>query len=346
MIIGVGLDARLGLDFGDLATMGGVAAQLGFESIWTPAGGIPDAFHVCGAWSEASSHPPGTPLRTGVGVVPAARMWNPISLAIQAATASLRGEGGFVLGIGTGGAGAAFFEAAGLPNRPISVSRDYLAILRGLLAGERVTYQGDALHVEGEFIGKGFPPVPVYLAALGPQMLALAGTAADGVCLNWCTPSQIAQSREIVGAAALAAGRSVDSVPLSMYIRVCVDEDVAVARRAFAGQVLGYAMARPDASAAQSYRQHFGRMGFDEVLLDLEERRAKGATTSELIDAAPDDFLRAFGYFGTPKGAATAFRSLAEGLDEVIVRVIIGRPGIEPVQLAMEALTPALIRAA
>ena len=38
----------------------------------------------------------------------------------------------------------------------------------------------------------GLPPAPVYLAALGPQMLRLAGEIADGTLLNWATPERIA----------------------------------------------------------------------------------------------------------------------------------------------------------
>src|ERR1700726_1846084 len=102
MMIGVGLDARLGLPFDQLRAAAREAGRLGFESLWTPAGGVPDAFHVCAAWSAD------TPLRTGIAVVPALRMWSPVSLAAQAATLSMLSSGRFVLGIGTGGSGPAF----------------------------------------------------------------------------------------------------------------------------------------------------------------------------------------------------------------------------------------------
>ena len=53
----------------------------------------------------------------------------------------------------------------------------------------------------------GLPPAPVYLAALGPQMLRLAGEIADGALLNWATPERIAVSRARVNTGALRAGR-------------------------------------------------------------------------------------------------------------------------------------------
>src|ERR1700758_3138439 len=101
MRVGAGLDAGLGLTFGELRKAGREAARLGFESLWTPAGGVPDAFHVCAEWAED------VPLWTGVSVVPAARMWGPLALAAQAATVGQRSEGRFVLGLGTGGYGPA-----------------------------------------------------------------------------------------------------------------------------------------------------------------------------------------------------------------------------------------------
>jgi len=345
MIIGVGLDGRLGLSFNELAAMGSEAARLGFESLWTPAAGVPDSFHICGAWAEGSREVLGTSLRTGISVVPAPRQWHPVSLAVQAATVSVRGEGNFVLGIGTGGAGAEYFASAGFPNRPLAVMRDYLVILRGLLAGESVTHEGPALSVKGASIGHAFTPVPVYLAALGPQMLRLAGEAADGVCLNWASPEQIAWSRTEMETGAEQAGRSAKDLALSMYIRVCVDDDVEAARRAFGEQVLGYSLARPGVDRTLAYRGHFGRMGFEDVLLDLEARRDAGATMDQLIAATPDEMLHSVGYFGPAKGAAGAYAKLAAGLDETIVRVITARRGPEPVIEAMEALTPALIRA-
>ncbi len=92
MRIGVGLDARLGLPFDQLRAAAREAARLGFESLWTPAEGVPDSFHVCEAWSQDTS------LRTGISVVPAARMWTPLGLAAQAATLAQLSSGRFVLG--------------------------------------------------------------------------------------------------------------------------------------------------------------------------------------------------------------------------------------------------------
>ena len=132
MLIGVGLDARLGLPFAQLRAAAREAGPFGFDSLWTPAGGVPDSFHVCAAWSQDTS------LRTGIAVVPAARMWTPLGLAAQAATLAQLSSGRFVLGVGTGGYGPGFWASVGLPNRPIAVMREYVTQIRALLAGQTV----------------------------------------------------------------------------------------------------------------------------------------------------------------------------------------------------------------
>lgn len=334
MLIGAGLDARLKLPFGELREAARQAQRLGFESLWTPAGGVPDAFHVCSAWLED------TGLRTGISVVGAARGWTPLTLALQTATLVQLHGGEFVLGLGTGGTGPAFFAANGHPNRPLALMRDFAVTVKALLAGETVTYEGRGLKVGPASLGvSGLPPAPVYLAALGPQMLSLAGEVADGALLNWASPERIAHSRELIASGARSAGRAPADVTVSMYIRVCIDEDVDAARRAFGMQAVSYAM-------TGGYRALFAQMGFDEVLVELEARRDAGEPMSAIVDAAPDEMLRAVGYYGPAGGAAEAYARLSEGLDETVVRVIAARPGLQPVLEALESLTPARIRSA
>lgn len=342
MRIGAGLDGRLGLPFGELRQAGREAARLGFESLWTPAGGVPDAFHVCAAWSMD------TPLvRTGISVVPAARLWGPVPLAIQAASVGQISHGRFVLGLGTGGYGPDFWASVGLPDRPIAVMRDYLTVVRGLLTGQTVTYDGPALHVRGASLGGApLPDVPVYLGALGPQMLRLAGELADGALLNWATPERIAISRDLVAEGAVRGGRDPLAVGLTMYIRVCVDDDVDAARAALGRQVLSYAMARPGMPPAAGYRALFAEMGFGGVLSELEARQRDGEQMDALVAAAPDELLSSVGYFGPAKGAAEAYARLSQGLDETIVRIVTVRPALDLVVAALEALTPAQIRSA
>ena len=242
---------------------------------------------MCVAWHERSALP------TGVSVVPVARNPAPV-LALAARSAHELTDGEFVLGVGSGS----------VTERPIAAVRAYIDELR-----------------------KTAKDVPIYVGALGPQMLALAGRHADGAALNWCTPAQVAWSRERVGPRA----------KLIEYIRMCVDDDVAAARLVLAKQILAYALAaRP--SGSRGYRAHFERMGFGPQLDELGRRQAGGATEDDLARAVPDELLTALGYAGPASGAAAAFKKLSQGLDVAIVRVLVAHQGnVEGVRAAMRA---------
>jgi alkanesulfonate monooxygenase SsuD/methylene tetrahydromethanopterin reductase-like flavin-dependent oxidoreductase (luciferase family) len=285
--IGLGLDSRLGLSAAQLRDLAPEASALGYQSLWTNAGVDYDPIVLCVAWHERSGLP------TGVSVVPIARNPAPV-LALAARSAHELTGGRFVLGVGSGS----------VTERPIAAVRSYIDELR-----------------------KTAKDVPIYVGALGPQMLALAGRYAEGAALNWCTPAQVAWSRERVGPRA----------KVIEYVRMCVDDDVTAARLALAKQVLAYALV-PRPSGARGYRAHFERMGFAPQLDQLEARRAGGASDDDLARAMPEEMLSAFGYAGPATGAAAAFAGLSAGLDVAIVRVLVTRQGnVEGVRATMRA---------
>jgi len=343
MEYGIGIDASPGLTFAESRQLVTEAAAGGYTSAWTPSGPVTrDGFQVCGQWSAAV---PG--LTTGIAVIPAP-VWTPSSLASQAGTLSELSGGNFILGIGTGGSYSEDFRRSyGLPAYPaVAMMRDYLVTVRGLLNGETVTHEGKAIRLGGlQLTGRPLK-VPLYVAALGPQMLRLAGELADGVSLNWTTPEQRDWCRERIADGAKRSGRDPGRVTLMEYIRVCVDEDEDRARRAFAKAFMGYALSRPGASLEHGYRGHFTRMGFNDTLLKIEAVRDRGASVDEIADAFPEQFLRQMGYYGKPAAAGAALAELSRGLDTAVVRVVTCEPGMAPARLTMESCRPALIRAA
>jgi alkanesulfonate monooxygenase SsuD/methylene tetrahydromethanopterin reductase-like flavin-dependent oxidoreductase (luciferase family) len=229
-----------------------------------------------------------------------------------------------VLGIGTGGSGDEFWRGLG-KGRPVAVMRDYMTATRRALRAFGAT------------------EVLVGLACLGPAMTKLAGEVADVALLNWANPAEIALARQRVAEGAVRVDRDPAACSLTMYIRVCVDDDEAAARQAFGVQVLSYAMGRTGSDKSMAYRGLFTRMGFGDALDELEAARDAGTSMTDLVDAAPDELLQSAGYYGPAAGAPPAFARLSEGLDEALVRIITTRPGLTPVVEAMQALTPAKV---
>ena len=197
MEIGVGLDASLNLTLADQAELSREAAKLGYASIWTPEGSGQDSFQLCGLRWESSRSVVPEGLGTGISVSPVMYR-TPIAFAMAGGTLSERTGGKFIMGIGAGSAyRPRSRQALGLRKfSTLSLMRDYLTTTRSLLAGEEVNHRGEVITLMGGKLAINPPPkTPVYLGALGPEMLRLSGEAADGACLNWCNPERIAWSR-------------------------------------------------------------------------------------------------------------------------------------------------------
>ncbi|MBM3140593.1 MAG: LLM class flavin-dependent oxidoreductase [Chloroflexi bacterium] len=349
--IGLGLDASLGMTFDDQATLAREAAELGYMNLWTPEGIGLDSFQLCLLRWQATRAVVPEGLVTGIGVSNVAYR-SPTAFAISAGTLGALTGGRFVLGIGSGRTySASLRRALGLGGRSaLVIMREYLVTMRALLAGETVDHEGDAVTLRGVQLGIAPPPrTPVYLAALGPEMLRLAGEVSDGAALNWCSAEQVAWSRERLNEGAAKAGRDPSAVQMAEYIRICVDEDVACARRGLARATMGYALGQQVPTERErrlGYRGHFERMGFADELGELDRMRERGAKQDELLDAFPDEILQAVGYYGPAGGAAEAFARLAHGLDTAIVRVVASRPGLDSVRAVMRACRPERVLAA
>ncbi|HYM51452.1 MAG TPA: LLM class flavin-dependent oxidoreductase [Candidatus Limnocylindrales bacterium] len=267
--VGFSIDSRQGLPIAEELRLVRLGAELGYASAWTPSGPDAEAFDRCLRWYRE------TGLRTGISVVPASGQ-PPSFYAEHARRVFSATNGTFVLGLGSGQ----------MPHAAIGMRR-YLADLRGLLPQAE----------------------PIYLAALGPRMLSLAGEIADGVALNWCTPELERWSRQTVEDAARRAGRP--APPLMAYIRTAVDPDRDLARRILGQNALVYALGPP------AYRRHFERMGFADELRRLQAGDGQPSAA----------FLDAVGAAGRPGEVRAQFECLAEGLDEPVVRVLVTRPG-------------------
>lgn len=267
MEVGFSIDPAQQLNREDELDCVRYAAELGYQSAWTPGRGDAAAFERCLAWHQASGLP------TGIAVVPAPGQ-PPEFYAQEAARVWQGTEGKFVLGIGSGAMA-----------HPVREMRPYLKTIRHLLP----------------------PELPLYVAALGPGMLQLAGEMADGVSLNWCSAEQVAWSRAEVERASSRAGRP--TPPIAEYIRTAVDSDSASACRILDDAMRQYAL------EPGPYHRHFERMGFADELAHPNRAR-----TSPRLPSA-------VGAWGAPGAVRQQFLGLSKGLDCAIVRVLVRRPG-------------------
>jgi 5,10-methylenetetrahydromethanopterin reductase len=141
-----------------------------------------------------------TRLTIGWGIIsPFTR--HPVQVAMDARVVQELAPGRFILGFGTS---KIFLNNAKLQTtKTLGPMRDAVAIVRGVLSGERFEYDGEtwSADVPAQHADAPKEVPPVYLAATAPRMQALAGEIADG-CLtpSITTPAFVRYTRENVNA--------------------------------------------------------------------------------------------------------------------------------------------------
>jgi 5,10-methylenetetrahydromethanopterin reductase len=113
-------------------------------------------------------------------------------------------------------------------DKPVRHMREYLDALLPLLRGEAADVRGESLTCVGALdIGDAAAP-PVIVAALGSQMLKVAGARGCGT-ITWCTGEKVLADHIVPGitAAAEAAGRPAPRVVAGLPIAVTSDPDAA-----------------------------------------------------------------------------------------------------------------------
>ena len=223
--LGLSIASHSGLAPAAVGALARAAEQAGFSAVFV-AEGHGDALALCHPVAAATSR-----VRVGTAIANAA-LRPPVLAAKTAAQLDHAAAGRFVLGLGV--ANTIMNTRFGIaPLAPLAMIEEYVGVIRAVLAGQRTGFAGEVFRTG--MVPLDSPPVrndlPVYLAALGPRMLALAGRIADGVILNLMTPDQAAGAALIVRDSARAAGRDPASVEIVCVVHTCLsaDEDAAAA---------------------------------------------------------------------------------------------------------------------
>ncbi len=151
---------------------------------------------------------------------------HPAEIAMQAGALDELSGGRFNLGLAAGA--GEFLGWIGLPQQhPLALTAETIAALRALFAGEQAQPAGRALAGWTDAAYLRFPtrPIPIYLGAMSPKMLALIGAAADGGLPLLFPPEHYAEALEHIRAGAAAAGRDQGTLDIAACIWVSVAED-------------------------------------------------------------------------------------------------------------------------
>jgi len=188
--------------------------------------------------------------------------------------------------------------------KPLTAMRETVLIMRRLLNMERVTFDGEFIHVSGIELdvvhGRREPRnVPIMIGATGDQMMEMTGEIADGAVMNYCVPPEYNdRALELLEKGAKKAGRTLNEIDRPQLIVCSVDEDHDKAIETTKMLLCQYLAQQPHIAKASGVS--------DEVVHQIQATLGWPATKEQINQAkhfVPDELVMKITASGTPAEA-------------------------------------------
>ncbi|MEV4771030.1 LLM class F420-dependent oxidoreductase [Micromonospora humida] len=293
---------RLGLSLGyqtawstpaDHLALAQEADRLGYSVVWAAEAYGSDSPSML-AWMAGQTER--IDVGSAVMQIPAR---TPAMTAMTAATIDALSGGRFRLGLGVSGPQVSEGWHGVRFAKPLARTREYVDIVKLAVARKEVAYAGEHYTLPlpdgpGKALRLGFHPprehIPIYLAAVGPKNLELAGEIADGWLAVFYTPEFAAEQLASVSAGRAKAGKELAGFDVVPSVPVVVGDDVATCAelvRWYAALYVGGMGSRQQ----NFYNQLATRMGYTDAAREVQDlylakrqRDAAAALPMEFID--------------------------------------------------------------
>lgn len=189
-------------------------------------------------------------------------------------------------------------------------------IVRGLLAGDKVNFEGEMASSRGYHLRLDPPSTSITIAAFGPGAVSAAARRADRMLLNMVTPASLGRLRNQLDQEALKAGRK--TMPsLAVWLTCAVDPEPGAIEQMLHALV-GYL-------SAPGYSEMITEAGFG----DLVEFACSRPHPKEILAAMPDELISAIGLAGNIDTIGQRLQAYSDaGADEIcLVPATSGDPG-------------------
>jgi F420-dependent oxidoreductase-like protein len=341
---------RLGLNLGyqaawttpaDHLAMAQEADRLGYAVVWSAEAYGSDAVSML-AWIAGQTRQ----IDVGAAImqIPAR---TPAMTAMTAATLDTLSGGRFRLGLGVSGPQVSEGWHGVRFAKPLARTREYVEIVRMAMARRPVSFQGEHYTLPlpggpGKPLKLGFHPpreaVPLYLAAVGPRNLELAGEIADGWLAIFFAPDAAEDHLQHIEAGRARRGLGLAGFDVAPSVPVVVGDNVAWCAdvlRPYAALYVGGMGSRTQ----NFYNQLAIRMGYAEAATEVQELYLAGRK-AEAAEAVPQEFIERTSIVGDRARVVERIRQYAAaGAGTLNISPYVGdlAGGIDTLRLVAEA---------
>ncbi|PWU44121.1 LLM class F420-dependent oxidoreductase [Micromonospora globispora] len=293
---------RLGLSLGyqtawstpaDHLALAQEADRLGYSVVWAAEAYGSDSPSML-AWMAGQTER--IDVGSAVMQIPAR---TPAMTAMTAATIDALSGGRFRLGLGVSGPQVSEGWHGVRFAKPLARTREYVDIVKLAITRKEVAYAGEHYTLPlpdgpGKALRLGFHPprehIPIYLAAVGPKNLELAGEIADGWLAVFYAPEFAEEQLASVRAGRAKVGKELAGFDVVPSVPVVVGDDIASCAelvRWYAALYVGGMGSRQQ----NFYNQLATRMGYGDAAREVQDlylakrqRDAAAAVPMEFID--------------------------------------------------------------
>jgi len=278
------------------------AESMGYDSVWTAEAYGSDAVTPA-AWILANT----TKIKVGTAIMQMPAR-TPACTAMTAMTLSQLSEGRFIVGLGASGPqvvegwhGLAF-------GRPITRTREYIEVMRKIMAREVVEYEGYHYNLPyngDDATGLGKPlksilpadnDIPIYTASITPTGLTCSAEYADGVFPVWMNPERYDIFEPAISKGLENAGKSLSDFDIAPFVSCNMGDDLEKCRMPVKGMMALY-IGGMGARGKNFYNDYAKSLGYEEAAEKIQDLYLADKKL-EAMAAVPDEFVDAVALIG------------------------------------------------
>jgi F420-dependent oxidoreductase-like protein len=330
-----------GAQMGDVLPLVMHADRIGVDSVWAAEAYGSDAVTVL---AFLAGHTESIGLGSAILQMPAR---TPANTAMTAMTLDALSGGRVLLGLGVSGPQVVEGWHGVAYGKPLARTREYVEIVRRVIAREEpLQFDGDHYHVPyrgDDATGLGKPlksilhpvrtEIPIYLAAIGPNNVALAAEIADGWMPIFYAPEHEDAFAEHLERGAERSGRDLDTLDIAVTTMVAAGDDLAACRDRLRPQLALY-IGGMGSRDKNFYNDLAVRYGYAEAAATVQDAYLDGRR-DEAIAAVPDELIDEVALVGPVDRIVDR---LAAWQDSHVTTLILGTDQPEVVQAVRDAV--------
>lgn len=292
------------------------AERLGVDTVWSAEAWGMEAVSSLGYLAAVTDR-----IRLGPGIMQISAR-TPAMTAMTALSMSQLSGDRFVLGLGVSGPQVVEGLHGEAFAKPLGRLREYIEIVRMMLRGDRVAYEGEHYVLprpggEGKALRSSIrprPDLPIYLATLGPRSLELTGELADG----WLGTSFIPEAADVlldpIRVGAQRSGRTLDDIDVQVNAQLSVSDDVdRLIERSKHG--MAFTLGGMGSAKTNFYNSAYSRAGWADVAEHVQRLWVEGDKAAAAA-AVPDEMVLQAYMIGTEDMVRDRVRAYAAaGID-------------------------------